>query len=234
MSKSVRPLVGLVAVSALLASGVLSGCGVAGTDFQPGVAARVGDSTVSSDKVEQLVAGYCSAIEDQLRTNKTIVPQSYLSSVIAGELAMVEAARQLADQYAVEAGKDYDQKVAQLEGAVTALKPDEQTAVVEVESAASYVSSVVQAVGTQQLAAAGTAKPTSDAATAAGQKALVAWLDDHDVRIDPKFGIAIKDGQAVPDDTSLSYAVGTTAKSGQATTPDQAYAGALPAAHRCG
>jgi hypothetical protein len=230
VSKTLRPLVGLVAVSALL----MSGCGVSGTDFNPGVAARVGDETVSTDKVAQLVEGYCSAIEDQLRTNNTIVPQSYLSSVIAGELTMVEAARQLADQYAVEPGKQYDQKVAQLTSAVSSLEPAQQAAVIEVESAATYVSSVVQAVGTERLVAAGTAKPTPDDATADGQKALAAWLDDHDVSIDPKFGIAIKDGQAVPADTSISYAVGKTAKAGQATTPDPVYSAALPDAHRCG
>ena len=230
MSKTLRPLVGLLVVPALL----LSGCGVAGTDFHPGVAAQVGDARVSTDKVAELAAGYCSAIQGQLDTNHTIVPQSYLSSVIAGELTMVQAARQLGDDYGVGTGTQYDRKVADLQSAVTQLTPAEQQAVIEVESASTYVNDIVQAVGSQRLQDAGTAKPGLDEATAEGQKALTAWLDDHDVSIDPVFGIEIKDGKAIPADTSISYAVGKTAKLGQATTPDQAYAGALPDAHRCG
>lgn len=229
MSKTLRPLVALVAIPLLL-----SGCGVAGTSFHPGVAAQVGDARVSTAKVSRLAAGYCSAIEDQLATNHTIVPQSYLSSVIAGELAMVEAARQLADDYGVAPGAQYKRKVAELQSAVTALEPAEQDAVIEVESASTYVSEIVQAVGTQRLVDAGTARPTADAATAEGQKALTAWLDDHDVSIDPVFGVEIKDGKAVPADTSISYAVGKTATFGKATTPDQTYAGALPDSLRCG
>ncbi|MBB6627056.1 hypothetical protein H5V45_06945 [Nocardioides sp. KIGAM211] len=233
MSTTRRSLAGLVAGSALLVSG-LSGCGVAGTDFHPGVAARVGDATVSVDEVDSLTDSYCSAIEDQLTKAKNVVPLGYLRSGVVGQLTLVEAAKQLAAEYGVSTGAQYEQKVAELRSAVAALSPDEQKAVIEIESSSAYLTDVLTAVGGQRLEEKGTKNPEPTASAAEGQKALTAWLDDHDVSIDPQFGLAIKDGKAVPTDTSLSYAVGDAAKKGQADSPDQVYAAALPDAHRCG
>ena len=45
-----RPILGLVA-AAVLASG-LTGCGVAGTGFSPGLAAEVGDTSITTDRVD--------------------------------------------------------------------------------------------------------------------------------------------------------------------------------------
>ena len=45
--------VAALAVPCLL---LLSGCGVAGTEFNPGVAARVGDETITTDDVDDLAA----------------------------------------------------------------------------------------------------------------------------------------------------------------------------------
>lgn len=232
MSKS-RPLAGLagLATASVL---LLSGCGVAGTSFHPGVAAQVGDETISVDEVDTVARDYCSAIEDQLASNNQVLPQRYLRGGIAGQLTLVAAARQLADEYGVEPGVQYDQKVAELQGAVADLPEGQQQAVIEIESSATYLSGVAQAVGEQVLADKGRTGASIQARTKAGQKELSAWLDRHDVEIDPQFGVRIEDGQAVPSDTSVSFPVGDTAKKGLADTPDQAYAGALPDSHRCG
>jgi hypothetical protein len=230
---SIRPLVGTVAASALLL-GALSGCGVAGTGFHPGVAAQVGDEQVSVSRVDEVASNYCSAISEQLRGDNQVLPLRYLRGGVAGQLALVAAAEQLADEYDVEPGAQYDQKVAELKGAVATLPEEQQDAVIEVESSASYLSGVQQAVGTEVLRRQGTAQPTTAEAGQAGQRALNDWLDEHDVDIDPQFGVKLEDGQAVPVDTSLSHAVGSTAKKGDADTPDPAYAGSLPSSHRCG
>jgi hypothetical protein len=230
---SIRPLAGTLAASALLLV-ALSGCGVAGTGFHPGVAAQVGDEKVSVSRVDQVASNYCSAISEQLRGDNQVLPLRYLRGGVAGQLALVAAAEQLADEYGVEPGAQYDQKVAELKGAVAALPDEQQDAVIEVESSASYISGVQQAVGTEVLRKKGTAEPTTTEAGQAGQRALNAWLDEHDVDIDPQFGVELRNGQAVPVDTSLSHAVGSTAKKGDADTPDPAYAGSLPSSHRCG
>jgi hypothetical protein len=224
-----RPLAGLAAVAALL-----SGCGVAGTSFHPGVAAQVGDQTISVARVDAVASSYCSAIGPQLSSQKQVVPRHYLRDGIAGRLTLVAAAHQLAADYGVDAGTQYHQKVAELQGAVDSLPEDQQQAVIEIEASTAYLSGVEQAVGEKVLAAQGTTGASTRAATKAGQAAFSKWFDRNDVTIDPQFGISIRNGQTVKTDTSISLPVGDAAKQGAAATPDQSYASSLPVAHRCG
>ncbi len=217
MSKP-RPMIGLVAVSLLLVGG-LSGCGVAGTDFHPGVAAQVGDDTISVSEVDTAASDYCSAIESQLQGDNQVVPLRYLRGGIAGQLALLSAARQFAAEKGVDAGRQYEQKVAELQSAVATLPQGQQDAVVEVESSATYISGVQQAVGEEVLRGQGVRKPQPSDSLAAGQQAFVAWLDDQDVSIDPQFGVAIKNGQAVPVDTSVSFPLGETATKAEREDP---------------
>ena len=234
MSKTLRPQARSVLVLTGLTVGLLSGCGVAGTGFHPGAAAEVGDDTISVSTVNRYASDYCTAIEKQLEDNKQALPQRYLRGGVAGQLALVSAARQLAAEYDVEPGPEYTQKVAELQSATAELSEGQQEAVIEIESSPVYIAGIQEAVGEKLLVTRGAADPAIAKARATGQRAFDAWLADHDVSIDPQFGVEIKDGQAVPTDTSLSYAVGDTAKKGQADTPDQEYAAGLSASLRCG
>ncbi|MCW2765099.1 MAG: hypothetical protein JWO11_1058 [Nocardioides sp.] len=227
-----RPLAGIAAASALMLSGLLSGCGIAGTSWHPGAAADVGAETISVDHVDYVTTNYCSAIADQLTQAGNVLPLRYLREGVTGQLVLVSAARQLGKEYAVGTGDQYNRKVAQLEQAVAALPTDEQAAVIEIESSDTYVTDILTGVG--NALAVGQEKPTSDQAVAAGQQALTKWIADHGVEIDPAFGVEIVDGKSKPIDTDLSFAAGTTAKAGSATSPDPAYASALPATQRCG
>jgi peptidyl-prolyl cis-trans isomerase SurA len=218
----------------LVLAGALSGCGVAGTGFHPGVAAEVGDDQIKVSRVDEIASNYCSAITEQLRGENQVLPLRYLRGGIAGQLALVAAAEQLAEEHGVEPGLQYDQKVAELEAAVAELPEGQQDAVIAIESSASYLSGVQQAVGAKLLREQGNAQPTIEESTQAGQQAFNEWLDEQDVSIDPQFGVELQDGQAVATDTSLSHAAGTTARNGNADTPDPAYAGSLPASLRCG
>lgn len=230
-----RPLAGVAApLLAGMAALLLSGCGVAGTSFHPGVAAQVGDETISVSTVDSVASDYCSAIEPQLSSQKQVVPRHYLRDGIAGRLTLLAAAHQLAADYGVDAGPQYDQKVAELQGAVDALPEGQQQAVIEIEASTAYIGGVQQAVGEKVLAAQGTTGASSQDAAKAGQAAFAKWFDQNDVTIDPQFGIGIKDGQTVKTDTSISFPVGDAAKQGEAATPDQSYAASLPDAHRCG
>lgn len=223
-----------VVVASLLLAGGLSGCGVAGTSFQPGVAAQVGDATVSVREVNSIASSYCSSIEPQLGENNQVLPQAYLRGGVAGQLTLVEATRQLAREEGVQAGADYTRKVADLRAAAADLPADQADAVVEIESSATYLSSTLEAVGRKRLEESGVQDAGPTPAAEEGRKALSAWIEDHDVEIDPEYGVAIEDGQAVPADGSVSFAVGEAARQGSAETPDQAYAASLPDAHRCG
>lgn len=228
-----RPSAGLAVVSLLLVGG-LSGCGVAGADFHPGVAAQVGSDSISVSHVDSVATSYCSAIKSQLQGQNQVLPLRYLRGGVVGQLALMSAARQFAAEHHVDAGYQYDQKVSELQSAVAALPEDQQQAVVEVESSSTYVSDIELAVGKQILKKADATTSKSSDATAAGQKAFSDWLDGQDVAINPQFGIEIKNAQAVPTDTSVSYALGDAATQGNADTPDQSYAASLPSSNRCG
>lgn len=218
-------LAGLAVVSMV----VLSGCGST-PDLNPGVAARVGDDTVSVQHVADVAAGYCAAAEPQLQGQ--VLPNHYLNSQVAGSIALRSAADQMMAEHDVTIDDSYTkaEASARKDQSLAALDDSAREALIEVQGAQTYVSAAEISVGRAELGG----SPSDDDAKAAGEKVFLAWLDDHDVKIDPKYGVAIVKGQAVIDDTSLSYALSDTATKADASTPDTAYAGALPDSQRCG
>lgn len=225
-----RALTGLAAASALL----LTGCGVAGTSFHPGVAADVGDISITTDHVDKVATDYCLAIEEQLATDNSVLPQRYLRGGVAGQLALKAVADQLAEKYDVSPGAAYDSQIAQLEDAVSTLPKGQQEAVLEVDGSTTFISEIQAAIGTKLLIKQGTAAPTAEQATAEGQRVFTEWIADNDIQVDPQYGVDFVDGLPVPADTNLSVAAGDTAKLGGAANPDPDYSAALPAAQRCG
>ena len=224
--KKVRALVPVVVAAAAV---MLSGC-----DIHPGTAAQVGDESISMSTVDTTAADYCAAIERQLNGDHQVVPQSFFRRGIAATLALRSAAEQLAREYGVEPGKVYDKKVADLEQQMSILPDKQQTAVVLVSTGSDYVSAIQEAVGRKILQAQGTADPAYSDALSAGQNRFDQWISDHGIEFDPALEVSVADGKVQHADTSLSYAVGTSARSGASDSPDQAYAAGLPDAHRCG
>lgn len=229
-----RPLTGLVAASTLVMTGLLSGCGVAGTGFHPGVAAQVGDDTITTDHVDEVASDYCAAAATQLETDNQAIPREYFRGGVAAQLALQAVAEQLAETYDVGPGPAYDQKIAQLEQAVATLPEDQQAAVIEVEVSGTYISAVQQAIGQKVLLDQGNDAPTSEESLAMGLTIFASWIAEHDVEIAPQYERTLVGGQVTPVDTSLSVAVGETAKKGAAEAPDPAYAASLPERLRCG
>ncbi|WP_134741408.1 hypothetical protein [Nocardioides sp. 503] len=222
----------LAALATAVLTVALTGCGVAGTSFQPGVAAEVDGHKISTDRVDRLVGDYCDAVRDQLRQDGSVVPLGYLRSGVVGQLALVSAAEQLAEDEGVEPTQDYERVVTDLESQTRGLPQKQQDAVVAVNGSSAYVQAVQLAVGDKLLADEG--KPSGpEAAGQRGADALKAWLDDHEVELNPEFGIAFEDGQVVSEDTQLAFAVGDTATTAGLEAPDQEYAKSLPASQRC-
>lgn len=218
----VRSLAGL-AVAALL----LTGCGSVPA-FNPGVAARVADSTISTNEVEDVAADYCSAVETQLEPGQGVA-NSVVSSQVAGALALREAGEQFAAAEGIEPDPSYQDAADSLEQSIGELSDEQQQAVRDVNLARPYVAAVELAVGIEQV---GDKDP--EAAAAAGHEAFAAWLDDQDVRIDPRYTVSIEDGSIERSDTAVSFAVSDTAKAGVATEADPAAGAALPPSQRCG
>jgi len=224
--KKVRALVPVVVASAAL---MLSGC-----DIHPGVAAQVGDESISMNTVDDTADAYCRAIEKQLVGNSQTVPQGYFRGGVAGTLALRSVGEQLARDYGVEPGQVYDKKVSDLRQQVAVLPDDVQDAVVTIESGSDYVTAVQEAIGEKILQQQGTASPTYTQASNAGAQRFNLWIKQHGVEFDPSLNMSIDNGKLGSADNSVSYALGSSARNGAAANPDPAYAKALPESHRCG
>ena len=218
----VRSLAGLAAAALLL-----TGCSSVPA-FNPGVAARVADTTISTSEVDDTAADYCSAVETQLQAGQA-VPNSVVSAQVAGALTLQEAGEQFAAAQGVDPDPSYQDAADALEQSIADLSDEQQDAVRRVNLARPYVAAVELAAGIQEV---GDDDP--DAAAAAGHEAFAAWLDDHDVRIDPRYTVAIEDGTMARSDTSISFAVSDVAKAGLAAEADPAASAALPVSQRCG
>jgi hypothetical protein len=205
---------------------------VAGTQFHPGIAAVVADKSITVNDIDSLATRYCTAIKPQIQQQHELLPMRYLRSGIAGELVIRDAAQQLADEYDVQPDDQYNQAVSQSQAGTSTLDKDTAAAVVEVDTIDPYVTAILTAVGAKKLPTSGGA--STDDQLAAGKKVMAAWFASHQVDIDPRFGIQLKDNEPVAADTDLSLAVSTTAKEGMAQQPSQGYAAALPSSAVCG
>lgn len=206
---------------------VLTGCGA----LQPGAAVEVGDETISMERVDQVAADFCSAIEPQLETEAETIPHGFFRSGIAGTLALRSVADQLSAEYGVEADSDeYLQVLADLRQGVSAVPEDLRESVIEVESAPPYVEAVQAAVGEVVLDGRGEHADF----VAAGTDEFERWVAENGVEFDPVLNTTMKDGLPANEDGSVSFAVSEMAKNGLAEQPNSVTARQLPGSQRCG
>ena len=209
---------------------LLAGCGVTGTQFHPGIAAEVGDQTITTRHVDQVTDDYCKAVEKvskgQAQSSDQARPMRYLTHTFANDLIVKAAVEQLAADYDVQPTSNYKDEVAQLEPQLTSLTDEQKDAVREVFGARAYTDDVLSQIGEISLKKQGKTDPSDDEKTAEGQKLLDGWIADHDVQVNPKYGIDL--GTAAQVDTDLSYPLGTAATGGLKAEPDPAYTSTLP------
>lgn len=214
---------------------LLTGCGVAETQFHPGVAVEVGDQTITNDRVDELTSGFCSAVEEQIASGGQAFPLRLFERGIVGQLAMRSATEQLAADFGVEPGADYQAQLAQIETEAESLRKSGRDEYVEVQSTVPYVTDVLTQIGDQLLAEEGEDDPTLDFQQARGLDELVEWIEREGVTFDPRYGTAIVDGQPQPVDTDLTFAASDLAKGGVSDgEPDPVYVASLPDAATCG
>lgn len=217
----------LAAGLALASTVLLTGCGASG--WNPGAAARVADETVSASEVQDVTSAYCEAVETQLEDGQ-YVANGVVATQVAGSLALQAAAEQFAASEGVEPdAESYQAAVDALEPGLGALTEEQAEAVREVNLARPYAAAVELAVG---LEAAGDADP--EAAAAAGREAFAAWIDEQDVRIDPRYPVTIEGGDVARTTSDISLPVSDTAKRAVSGEPDETYAAGLPSSQRCG
>jgi hypothetical protein len=218
-----RSLAGLAIVSTFL----LTGCGSVPA-LNPGVAVRVEGDTVSRQQVQDTAAAYCTAsVKSQ---PDQVVPNHYVNGLSASSYALRAAADGFMADHGVEIDKSYTAAIDGAQAQLATLPDSQRDAVVQVGAASIYVDAAETSVGREVLGG----SPSDADAKAAGQKEFTAWLDDHDVRIDPRYGVTIDGGTVAAANTSLSFALSETATKADATQPDATYAGTLPVSQRCG
>lgn len=206
-----RLLTGLALASTVL----LTGCNASG--WNPGVAAHVGDETLSMSDIDDATATYCDVLESNAE-DAQVVAKRYARARVVSNLVLRSAAEQFAAAEGITAAPSYDDTIRQVResGSLDGLSDEEQEVVIDVDGAAYYVQAVQEAAGED------------------GESRFTQWLADQDLDLDPRFGIAFEDGTAVTADTSLSVGVSEVATTAGATEPDTAYAATLPANQRCG
>lgn len=206
---------------------VLSGCGVADTEFHPGVAVEVGDQTISVGRLDKISAGYCAALEKVTQQGAgQPTPMRALNDQFARDLVVKAAAEQLADEYEVTSSTAYHGTLARLEPQLDSLDDDEKDAVREVVGAQAYAQDVLLQIGEESL---GNADATEDEKFAEGRKLLENWLAENDVRVNPKYAVDLGSG---PVDTNLSVAVSDIATAGS-QQEDPSYVSALSGRFVC-
>jgi hypothetical protein len=214
---------------------LLAGCGVAGTQFHPGVAAQVDDTTITTRHVDQLSHDSCRGLEELNKGGSSQpnspTPLSTLTHQVTQALVDKAVAQRLADSYDVKTTSDYTSNLNQTRQQLTSLSEGDRDAIMEVIGAQAYTQDVLVQVGEIELKKQGKDDATAQDQFAEGQKVAAEWADHHDVDINPKYSLEY--GTDGPVDTSLSYAVGANAKDGAGAQPSAGYVGSLPSDFVC-
>lgn len=236
---------------------VLSGCGLAGNGFQPGVAVLVEDRTITQRHIADLTGSYCEGIGDALEKQGQQVSLRYLSSqVVVPQLTIRLLVEQLAEELGVEPSAQYRTELSALRARVAELDQEQADAVVEVESARAYYLDVLTTIGEMQPGASEGEEPADGDSLTAGREALSRWMvqgpdgvgrpdgDAPTLSINPRYGLRFAEtedegneqGPIVRADTDVSYAASDLAKGGLApeTVEDPAYLAKLPDRMVCG
>ena len=210
---------------------LLSGC--AGS-ASPGVAATVGDETISASQVNAATEHMCAALDDQFTSTGTVVPLGNIRQGVVQLLTLHSQTEQIAEEYGVTASANYERDVAERTRTAAGFPAEVREDYVTVMSTQAFATDILDAVGRAKLVADGVAEPTVEQVTEAGADVFAVWPDVNGIEVDPKYGVELADGQLAVSDTNLSYALSDGSVAGLAEEPSAAYLDSLPSNQRCG
>lgn len=213
----------------LVAAGLVSGCASA----RPGVAAQVGDSHVTLAAVDEATADLCTAFMPQIQEEGATYPLKVLSVFVAGSLTRQAIAQQVSRDYDVPVPASYQDAVDAAEAQAEEIPEEVRASYIKLSQAGPYADAIQAEVGRRALDEEGADSSVAEDQAARGAQIFADWVADNTVEIDPRYGLAIVDGQVIPTDTSVSLAQSTAAVAGAAEQMDPAAAAALPPSQRC-
>lgn len=222
----------IAAVAAGLAgASLLSGCGVADEGIRPGVAAEIGDTSISLDEVDDAAEELCDVHQQDEATKAVAISGAEVRTRALQTLVLHVIADGLAAEYDITPSPTFDS----LEEATA----DSGTYQAQETLGISYLVSVMQAVGKQEAGAGASEEDQLGAGIAAAQE----WTEREGVETNPVFpDIEIGDlAVEFTRDDDLSVPVSRFAKDALADSerlveqqPDSEYAASLPESQRCG
>ena len=231
-----RSLVPVVALAALL-----SGCGGGVTDgeLSAGVAARVGDDSISQEQVNRATEGICASLEKQFSEQGQVVPLKQMKQYAVSLMTARVQAEQIADEYGVTPGPEVATDRLEWEKTAATLPEDVREDYVDAMSTERLLLSVVTQAGEVALEREGVRKPTQEQVMARGSDIFENWAGVRGLDVDPRYAMVLTEGSLQPGETGVSVAVSDVAREGvlQATEPDEGdpeAAAALPESQRCG
>lgn len=221
----------------------LSGCGVADDTLRPGLAAQVGETEISLDRVDESSSELCDMITFLSREGSaTAVPGSVVRDNTLQYTVLRELGNQLSEEYDVAAGDIYrgslQRNEAQLSelGVSSAVLDD----VVPMLSSGDYFLDIAQQIGQRELGLS-PEEDTEQEGMEEGLRIAREWEAEYGLEVNPRFSdVSIGDLDEILqiETGSLSVPVSDFAK--QAGTevdpqnPDTSYADSLPDSQRCG
>jgi hypothetical protein len=224
----------LVLLAAAGATLALTGCAPTGN-----VAARVGDTTVTTSEVDFLTRMQCDSLDRAAKdpsqsANVQMVPTSQVRSSMANTLVQAELNRQLAQREQLTYDKATLRNVMdQFESVVKDTPAKDRDRFRDVVEDVYRGQLQVYTLAQSRLQAQGATNPTQDQVDQEVTSIQDEFRKSVDVDVNPEYG-ADKDGVAGSVDPSLSRAESSFAKSAQSAQPDAAWVSKLPADQRCG
>lgn len=219
------------ALVALMAVGVLSGCGT-----HPGAAAVVGDERISADEVDDAALALCGSTvagaEAQGQPRPELAArgarQAAVQLILDGELT-----RQFAEDEGIEANQQAVSAALQQNAAsINVLPPELRGVFRSLFTTFQESQELLSEAGTASLADQGNAEPSPEEAAAEGARLRAEWAADVEVEVDPRYG-TYEDGALTPSSGSLSIATSERARQGAAAQPDAAWTAGLPLSQKC-
>jgi len=203
------------AAAALVGAVALSGCGVTGTDIRPGVAAKVGDDSITVQEVDETASGVCAYFKD----DETDIPLAFYRSQILQVLVREAATRQVVSDVGAKLAAGYDDAAKQVVENYADLPAAQREAFVKIDTAAAYIHYGELAAALAVGESTGETAVSPQEASEQGATLIQEWLLGEDVELNPMFGVVLgEDGALNGGDTSLSVAVSDEAV--QAILPD--------------
>ncbi|HEY3530078.1 MAG TPA: hypothetical protein VGK78_13105 [Nocardioides sp.] len=230
-----------VALVGLAAAGLLlTGCG-SSIGIHPGSAAVIGDDRVSMSTIDNTATLYCKAFvtaQQSQQQQSGPAPMGLFRSFAAAGLAKRALGEQLADEYGVEPASGYQAQVTQLQQVLASAPQDQRDAVIAVSGSDAYLQNVEVAIGQQLTGKTGQSNAEIKAALERGQVATKEWLNNHDVFLDPVFGLSVDGGKFTQQQDETSYPLSALASAGAQVNgqqgPPETYTSKLPTAQVCG